>query len=48
MGKGSKKRPCLVSREEEKLRWFLFQGILTRGDFDKAMKKLKGEINGKG
>ena len=47
MGKGSKKRQCLVSREEEDLRWSLLQGYITRQKFDAAMKKLKGETDGK-
>lgn len=41
MGKGSKKRRCLVSREEEDLRWSLFMGYITRMTFDEAMKELK-------
>ncbi len=40
MGKTSKRRPCLISREEEEIRWALFQGRITRAVFDKKMKKL--------
>ncbi len=41
MGKGSKKRLCLVSRTEESLRWRLFQGRITREYFDRMMAILK-------
>lgn len=43
MGKGDKRRPCLVSREEASLRWRLWRGEISRRKFDRAMKKLKGE-----
>ena len=43
MGKGDKRRPRLVSQEEEDLRWKLAQGRIDRGTFDKEMKKLKGK-----
>ena len=45
-GKSDKRRPCLVSREEEDLRWRLAQGRIDRKTFDKTIKKLKGEKNG--
>ena len=40
-GKGDKKRPCLVSREEESLRWRLLEGEITREEFDVTLKRLK-------
>lgn len=43
MGKGSKRRRCLVSPEEEDLRWKLARREIDRKTFDKAMKKLKGK-----
>jgi hypothetical protein len=43
MGKGSNRRSCLVSPEEEQLRWDLFQGKITREQFDKEIEKLKGK-----
>lgn len=41
MSKGSGKRPTLISREEERLRWDLFLGRITRAEFDKKLKELK-------
>lgn len=41
MSKGDKRRPCLVSREEEGLHWLLALRKITRKKFDKAMKELK-------
>jgi len=43
MGKGDKRRPCLVSQAELDLRWDLFQGKITREQFDTEMEKLKGK-----
>jgi len=43
MGKGSQRRPCLVSREEEDLRWKLALGKITHPEFCEEMKKLKKE-----
>jgi hypothetical protein len=40
MGKGSRRRPCFVSAKEEELRWALFQGKITKAQFEKEMKKL--------
>lgn len=41
MGKGDKRRPCLVSQEEEGLRWLLALCKITRKEFDEGMKALK-------
>lgn len=43
MGKGSKRRQCLISPEEEDLRWKLALGEITREQFDTEMEKLKGK-----
>lgn len=43
MGKGSKRRPCLVSREEEKLRWALFEKKISFAEFERRMKDVKRE-----
>ena len=40
MSKTSKRRPCLISRKEETLRWQLVQGEITYREFYKAMCKL--------
>ena len=40
-GKTDKRRPCLVSREEEDLRWKLALGRIDQETFDEKMKKLK-------
>ncbi len=40
MGKTSKRRPCLINRAEESLRWQLAQGEVTYREFYKAMCKL--------
>ncbi len=39
-GKGSQRRSCLISREEETLRWQLVQGEITYREFYKALCKL--------
>lgn len=44
-GKGSKRRPTLVSREEEDLRWELAYGRITRRTFDEKMVELKEKKN---
>ncbi len=41
MGKGSKKRPCLISREEENIRWALVYGKISFKKFEEKMKKIK-------
>jgi len=41
MGKGSGRRPCLVSRAEEDLRWDLKEGKISLATFKKKIKKLK-------
>lgn len=40
-GKGSKRRPTFISREEEDLRWDLAYGRITRRTFDEKMAELK-------
>ena len=41
MGKGSNRRPCLISREEETLRWDLAIGKITFNEFCAGMQELK-------
>jgi len=41
MSKGSKRRPTLISREENDLRWALLMGEVTTEEFDKRLKELK-------
>ena len=41
MGKGSKRRPCLTGREEEKLRYSLALHKITFAEFKCKMKKVK-------
>ena len=54
MGKGSKKRPTLISREEEELAWLLYQGKIDfegyRQRYVKLLKegKIKYPKTGKG
>ena len=38
MGKGSKRRPCQISRVEEDLRWALAFGEITMREFNIGMK----------
>ena len=40
-GKGSDKRPCLVSEQELALRWELLLGKVTLNKFYKKLKELK-------
>jgi len=40
-GKGSKRRPCCVSRKEEGLRWDLAFGKISKKEYDEAVKKLE-------
>jgi len=40
-GKGSKRRPCLVSRAEYNLRWDYAYGRITRREFDTGLKAIK-------
>jgi len=47
MGKGSKRRPTLINRDEEHLRWNLYQGLITRKEFDRALEKIRKENNDK-
>ena len=39
MSKGSKRRPCFVSREEEELRWRMATGKLTEEDKQSTLYK---------
>ncbi len=41
MGKGDKRRRCIVGRVEETLRWELYQGKITREEFDIAVREMK-------
>jgi len=41
MSKGSTRRLCLVSSEEEQLRWDLAMKKITREKFNQQIKKLK-------
>lgn len=41
MGKGSARRPCQISREEEDLRWELAMGLITREQFEDSYRQLK-------
>jgi len=43
MSKGSKKRPTLVSNEENTLRWKLALGEITFDEYNKQYKQLKKE-----
>jgi len=43
MGKGCKKRPCLISRAEEDLNWALAYGKITFKEWEKKRKKLQQE-----
>ena len=43
MGKGDTPRRCLISNEEWDLRWALFQGEISREEFDVAMEKLNAK-----
>lgn len=42
MGKGDKRRPTLISRKEEDLRWALFLGHIDRKTFDQKLKTIRG------
>jgi len=48
-GKGSNRRPCLVGKEEESLRWDLSLRKIAREEFDKKYKQLirEGKITRK-
>jgi len=41
MGKGSKRRPTLITREEEELNWKRFQGLITWKEYEKKFQELK-------
>ena len=43
MGKGSGRRPCLTSSDEEELRYKLAQKRITFNEYEKRMKKLRKE-----
>jgi len=40
-GKGDAPRPCCTSQEENELRWALFEGLITREEFDARMAELE-------
>lgn len=39
MSKGSKRRPCLIPRWLQDLRWALAYSVITREEYDKAIRK---------
>lgn len=43
VGKGSKRRPRLVSLAEEDLRWKLFLGKISEKYFNKLLKDIRNE-----
>lgn len=43
MGKGSQRRPCLLTREAENLQWKLAYGKIAFADYEVKVKKLKAE-----
>ena len=45
MSKGSHRRKCLISREEETLRWDLALGVITMDVFTIKMKDVKAQKN---
>ena len=45
MGKTSKRRPCLISREEETLRWDLALGKITYMEWVTGMAALEAQKN---
>ncbi len=47
MGKGSKRRPCQISRVEEDLRWNLAIGKITFEEWCAGMQKIKQEKDDK-
>ena len=42
-GKGDGRRPCMVSREIENLRWALKEGRITFKQYERKMKKIKAK-----
>ena len=42
-GKGSKRRKCLISREEESLRWALVKGEVSLARFYAVKKRIESE-----
>ncbi len=47
MSKGSKRRPRLISREENDLRWQLALGAITMDVFTMKMRDIKTKMKGK-
>ena len=47
-GKGSKRRPMLIPRQEWELRWNLAYNKITREEFEEGMKKLEKQNVRKG
>ena len=41
MGKGSKKRPCCISKEELELRWAYAYGEMTLEEFNRRLEEIK-------
>lgn len=48
MSKSSQRRRCLISREEETLRWDLALGAITMDVFTMKMNDLDAKVNPKG
>ncbi len=43
MGKGDKRRPSSISRQEEAIRWLLATGKITFLDYERRYEQIKGE-----
>jgi hypothetical protein len=41
MGKGDKRRPSQITREEQDLRWKLYCGTISSAEFNRQYSKLK-------
>lgn len=44
-GKGSKRRPCQISKHEEDLRWKLAFGYISFEEFERRMHEIKQKEN---
>jgi len=43
MGKGSQRRPLQITKAENKLRWLLFEGKISKATYNRKWNKLKKE-----
>ena len=41
MGKGSRRRPRQVSKEEEELRGWFYQGKIEQPEFDRKLREIR-------